>query len=800
MKTIGMWMLALMLGPWAMGQRIPGRYIVELTTEPVAEHVQRQPGRVRDRMASAAARTHRERIRGEQERMRTRLLDRGATVRDSADTVVNALFVEMSEEQAAAMAAEPGVKRVSQERTFHLLLDRALGLHHVPEAWERVGADRAGEGIKIAIIDTGVDVNHPGLAANGLSAPDGFPKVNYAFDAANVNGKVIVARSYVPLLRYRDPDNSVRDHVGHGTALSMIAAGGKADGPLATIQGVAPRAWIGCYKVFGTPGYNDSASDSAILKAMDDAVADGMDIINLSLGDDFAPRLADDVDVDAVERATAAGVLVVVAAGNNGPGMNTISSPATAPSALAVGSTTNARTFGTSVTAEGVGSFIGIAGGGAKPAAAVQGPLADVASLDGDGLGCGTLSGGSLSGKVALILRGACTFETKLLNAQRAGAVAGVVYAAADAPDPIGMSVGTATLPAQMVSNGDGLALKQAVGAAVKLDFDVRAVERPGGRVSDFSAVGPSVDLSVKPELMATGGDIYTATQSLDDWGDMYSATGYVLVDGTSFSTPLVAGAAALLKSARPGLTVADYRSLLVNSAAPVEKTWKSEDSTLQQTGAGLLDVTAALKSTVTANPVTLTWGAGATALDAWRKVTLTNRGAERESFRITVQPKRSDTAPLAVVGTVELEPGASAEVPLQWQAATMATGAQEGVVAVEGLTSGSVARVPYWYDATTNEPAAITLMYSLSSGRRGSGQQDAILVRVTDAAGVALTNVTPEVEVVSGGGSATYVTNYDTDIPGVFGISVYLGPVAGTNVFRVKAGTATLTVAIPGT
>src|SRR6185436_9852942 len=124
--------------------------------------------------------------------------------------------------------------------------------------------------------------------------------------------------SYVNLLARRDADQSARDRVGHGTALAVVAAGTRATGPLATIQGVAPRAYVGSYKVFGSPGVNDGATDDAILKAIDDAVADGMDIINMSLGDDLAPRLEHDPDVEAVERATKAGVIIVVAAGNNG--------------------------------------------------------------------------------------------------------------------------------------------------------------------------------------------------------------------------------------------------------------------------------------------------------------------------------------------------------------------------------------------------------------------------------------------------------------------------------------------------
>ena len=154
--------------------------------------------------------------------------------------------------------------------------------------------------------------------------PDGFPHVNADSDMAYTSNKVIVARSYASLFAARDPDPSASDHSGHGTATSMAAAGVTNAGPLATIAGVAPKAWLGSYKVFGSPGVNDGATESAVLKALDDAVSDGMDVINLSLGSDLTPLPANDPEVAAVERASALGVIVVVASGNNGPDPATV--------------------------------------------------------------------------------------------------------------------------------------------------------------------------------------------------------------------------------------------------------------------------------------------------------------------------------------------------------------------------------------------------------------------------------------------------------------------------------------------
>jgi subtilisin family serine protease len=798
-RNLLMALTAVVLSPALFAAKVPGRYIVELSTEPVTDYVaQVSPG---VRMQSAPAVSHRARIRSEQQLMRLRIEQQQARVLGSVDTVANALFVEIPDSEAALLAGLPGVKRIYPVRTMHMLLDRAVILHKVAEAWDQVGADRAGAGMKIAILDSGIDVAHPGFQDATLTAPASFPKTNLDSDAANTSGKVIVARSYVSMLPNRDPDLTARDRVGHGTALAMIAAGVRNAGPLATITGVAPKAYLGNYKVFGTPGFNDSTTDDVILKAIDDAVADGMDVISMSFGSDLAPRLADDPEAQAVERATRAGVIVVAAAGNDGPDLNTLSSPATAPSAIAVGATTNDRTFSESVEVAGLSHFIALAGDGPAPAAPLTAAIADVASLDGNGQACATLGAGSLTGRIALILRGICTFETKLNNAQRAGAVAAIVYAAQDSPSPIYMAVGLATLPAEMIGYDAGIAIKNALAGGsstvATLRFTPSAVSQTANQLTDFSAAGPNVDAGIKPDLMAVGRNMYTATQTFDPNGDMYDSTGYVLVDGTSFSTPFVAGAAALLKAARPGLSADQYRSLLINSAAAVQAR-NGQAATVQQAGGGLLDLSAALRSTVTANPVSLSFGSGGTDAQVSRTLTLTNIGGASDTFSIAVSPRSGDVVPTVAASTVELAAGASVDVPVSWSVSGVNPGAYEGAVAIAAGSTGAQIKLPYWY-AATSDPARVTTLDAITSGRRGSNQRDAALFRITDSSGVALAGIQPDVSVVSGGGTVRAINSYDSDIPGLFGIDVQLGPAAGTNVFRIQAGNASLDITITG-
>ena len=184
----------------------------------------------------------------------------------------------------------------------------------------------------------------------------------------------------------------------------------------------------------------------------------------MSLGSQPADRPSTDFLVQAVEKATAAGVVVVIAAGNEGPDLHSIASPGTSPDAITVGNSYNDRIFASQVTLDGAPqAYRSIPGSGPSPSSAVSGPVADVSTLDNTGLACAALPSGSLSGKIALILRGTCFFEDKINNAQNAGAIAALIYSTPAQPDPIPMAAGAATLPAAMVGNADGVDIKNRV-------------------------------------------------------------------------------------------------------------------------------------------------------------------------------------------------------------------------------------------------------------------------------------------------------------------------------------------------
>jgi subtilisin family serine protease len=778
-------LLLFALIPLLSAGRVPGRYIVELSTESVAEHAVPR----RDNLRGPSAQSHRALVRSEQQKLRGRL-SQLATVTGSVDTVANAIFVEKQDDDPSALRSLPGVRKVYPVRTFRMVLDHAVGVHRVTSAWNELGLDRSGAGIKIAIIDSGIESTHPGFSDSSLPSLEGFPKVADESDRVFTNSKIIVARSYVGLLPSRDPDRSARDRVGHGTALAMIAAG-VTNG---SITGVAPKAYLGNYKVFGTPGFSDSTTDEAILKAIDDAVSDGMDVINLSLGDDFAPRIEDDLEVQAIERAVRAGVIVVVAAGNNGPGAATVASPATAPSAIAVGASRNDRTFAASVELPGILTAVAVPGSGVAPSGPIEGTVVDVSAFEGSGQACGNLPTGAMIDRVALILRGECTFEQKLLNAQQAGAKAAIVYAAASAPHPFVMGAGTAGLPAEMVSYADGIAIKHAAASSevqAILRFTVGPVAVNPSQLASFSAAGPGVDQSVKPDLVAVGNDMYTAAQTYDRNGDMYSATGYITVGGTSFSCPFTAGVAALIKSARPGLTVEQYRSLIINTAAPLIGT------RIQQSGSGLLDALSALRSTVTASPTTLNFGSGTADPDTSRMLRISNAGTTEEIF--TIAADGAGAAPSTATGTVTLAPGASQDVAFDFRASGLEAGAHEGFIRIIGNASGTEVRVPFWYAVRTGAPASFTIISTTTSGRRGGMLRDAVYFKVLDAAGLPLLNVPLDAEATAGDGAVVSFTSYDPEVPGLYAVTLRLGLTAGTNQFRLHAGDAYVDVNITG-
>lgn len=752
------------------GQVVPGRYIVELAGEPAGKSARKAVVQTQQRRARAA------------------LAQRGVEVLDSVETVANALFVRATSEQAAALAALPDVALVEPVRLAKALLDHAILLQGVTDAWALTGgSEKAGAGIKIGILDTGIDAQHPAFQDSTLPALDGYPKVSAESDLKYTNQKIIVARAYPAA-----SDNSALDIKGHGTSVAMIAAGVRNNGPRGPITGIAPKAYLGNYKVF--PDNEERAPTDGILKALDDAVADGMDIINLSLGIFPAPRPAEDSLARAVERAMAAGVLVVVATGNEGPGSSTIGSPATALSAISVGNANNDRVFGALAKLEGTEGFIAEPGSGANSAVPITAPVFDVMNLDPTGLACAALPEGSLGGAIALVLRGECDFEEKLKIARAAGAVAALIYARPESPEPIPMAVGSSTLPAMMISNEDGTTIRARLhdGGTIPatLDFSLTSRARNQWKISGTSSRGPSADLTLKPELLAVGNPVYTAAPS------SARGPGYSIGSGTSLSAPMVAGAAAVLKAGRPGLTAVQYRSLLINSATRFSIDGNGVPAPVQQAGAGLLNAASALRSTISVVPSALSFGTTSGTINSFKTVSLTNLASTVDTLSISVERLGAGTAPTVSTETVQLGPGESQNVTVQMLGTNLSAGEHSGFLVVRSSQSSAEARVPYWFGVPSDQGSTIfTLLPNSPSGRK-TASTELFLLRTLDRFGMPL-QAEPTITVVSGGGSVQAKESIDSILPGFYGVEVKLGEEPGANIFQIDAAGATTRLVI---
>ncbi len=784
----------------AWAQTAPtGRYALILSDAPVLA----QNGTARQSAATAQA-VARNRVESAQALVRNELGARNIRITGAATDVLNAIFVAAPASRVAELQGLPGVTAVVPLRRRKMLLNDATKLMNSTAAWNIVGGlNNAGAGVKIAILDTGIDQTHPMLQDNSLAIPAGFPKCDKQSNCANfTNNKVIVARSYVsmvgagygsnPAANSQPDDFSARDRVGHGTAVATAAAGNTATGT-ATINGMAPKAWLGNYKIAGSPGVNDGTYDDAFIAALDDAVKDGMDVISTSFGGTAttgpldtgaACGLAANAPCDplalAFENAAAAGHIILAAAGNEGnggnygtatsyPTYNTIGSPADAPSVIAVGAASNTHSFnpGVIVTGSSVPGNLNLINANwtdaNSPYGAFSAPLLDLTQLgQSDDLGCNPLPTFSLNGAVALIERGTCTFVTKMTNAVNAGAI-GVIFWDNVSEPVTQFTPGGLTNFAQQtvgIANSDGQNLKTFIDSnpGYTVTIDPAAVEVPmtGAPVlADYSSFGPGLGTyGIKPDVLGVGGGsqngdlIYMGAQNFDPLGFAYSSTRYIAAAGTSFATPLVAGVSAIVKQQHPAYSGQQVKSAIVNTASQSITADDFGDSVnILQTGSGLTAADAALNTNVTIVPATVSFGAvksGATAT-ATQQLTLANTGSAPVTLTLAVQSAGVAAGANITVNpaSVSIAPGATQKVTVSLAGTASAAGVYYGNINVTG------ASVPLHVPFMFMVPAASTAGANLDpvlgdSNTAVAGQQipdGTVAFQLTDANGAPLTN-----------------------------------------------------------
>ncbi len=597
---------------------MPGRYLVETGGRPLVRGGDRRANESRLAAARSAARSA------------------GASVGDSFSALWTGISVTATQDQVRELAASPVVTAiypvltVARPKTSPSPTDATSMLDAIGAA----DVGWTGQGIKVGVIDTGIDIDNPDLGGGGSNGGTAFPSARVAYgkdfvgDNYDANGEF---GSTAPV-----PDARPDDCAGHGTHVAGIIG---ANGTGATgMVGVAPQVTLGAYRIFGCEG---STSSDLIIAAMTKAQADGMDVVNMSLGNVFASWPGYPQSVAATNLA-AAGVNVVVSAGNSGDtGLFSVGAPASGLGIVTVASFEPATVR---MKAIGVGT--------AKyPYTQVQHaavpPADDTTTLSlrsaSNGNAC-TAPASVPSGTALLVKYGACLVTTQLANSFNAGAEAVVIYYNKPGLATFNSSAGTFTKPAIGLAGSQGSALaakikKSGPQVMTWLSLQPDAVNPDGGRLSPFSSAGLAADLHLVPTITAPGGKIYSTLP--------VEQGGHGNLSGTSMASPYVAGTVALMLQAHPALKghPAQVSQLLYNTASPVLKATeagvtKRPEAVFRQ-GSGLVQVANAIDAGVTASPSVLELGEGTTHKVV---VTLTNTTAGT----LTYKPKRISGASAA--------------------------------------------------------------------------------------------------------------------------------------------------------
>ncbi len=562
----------------------------------------------------------------------------GARVTGEFDIALNGVGVELNGTALATIRSAPMVTNASYQGVYTPAGhdDPDLRLVSAFQAWAAGGGgDSAkGAGVKVAIVDTGIDISHPCFS-------DGDPDDDGEF----TNGKVIVAKVFnnkTPSLKFTPKD--VNGHGSHvaGTVACNEHTPAVVDGTVVPYEpsGVAPAATLGNYNVF--PGETGNARSEDILDALEAAYEDGFDVANMSLGG--ASSGIQDLLTIGVDNLDRGNMVVAVAAGNEGPGFSTVSSPGMAARALTAGASTVGHSIKRFVTVGGT-AYEAVRGDFGKPATDVTAPLEVVLDAAGPGglsTACSAVSA-DLTGSIALISRGGCTFSTKVRSVQNAGAV-GTIVVNQLAGGPFTMAQdGTAnqpTIPAYLVARDHRADLIAKDGQNATLHaLGVYAYDPARDNwMASFSSQGPTdVDFRVKPDVVAPGVNVLSAqpAHACD------APPCWAFFQGTSMATPHLAGAAAVVRSQHPAWTAAQVRSAIVNTAD--QGVLRTTDGSALETsvntiGTGRANVEAAVRAGVALDPVSVSFGAvpaGSGQSDV-RTVSVTALGGEATTVAVT--------------------------------------------------------------------------------------------------------------------------------------------------------------------
>ena len=590
-----------------------GAVLVELKGAPLAtyEKTKPEPGKKID-FSSTATKSYRAQLAALRSDFKQWLRTNAPNARVSRefDIGLNGVGVELNGTTVGTIAAAPMVQNVELQALFTPAAhdDPDLALINTLAGWGGSGGSTAGAGVKVAVIDSGIDISHScfGGGKNG-----------------GTNARVVVAKVFHHLARQRG--YTPADENGHGTHVAgtigcnlHTAASMDGVGIDYAPSGVAPAATLGNYNVF--PADVDDARSEDILDALEEAYEDGFDIANMSLGGGSNGNR--ELMTQAVDKLDEAGFLSAIAAGNSGPGAGSIQSPGMAPRALTAGGITVGHFLATPVaTSAGTlnsasGDLPSLDADDEDINATLKVVLDPANAVNGISTACNANkpAAGSLAGFIAVISRGTCTFSEKVRNAQDAGAIAALVVNNTGG-DPTAMGLGgipnEPTIVAYMLPLSDADEVKAANGNPATI-FATKDYVRTTNDSLHYNSTsrGPTdVTFRVKPDVVAPAVNVLSSQPS--DFCSIPPC--WAFYQGTSMATPHLAGMAAVLKGQHAGWSAAQIRSAIVNTATENVVTQANGSGRLETNvnaiGSGRANLGAATNAQLALDPVSVSFG-----------------------------------------------------------------------------------------------------------------------------------------------------------------------------------------------
>nr|WP_306254565.1 cell wall-binding repeat-containing protein [Ornithinimicrobium cryptoxanthini] len=510
------------------------------------------------------------------------------------EAALNGFAVEMTAAEAIHMRKAPGVLQVWEDEIRHadtVQTPDYLGLSGDNGVWatEFGGVDNAGEGIVVGVIDTGIDPNNPSFAGEGISAPpaDWAGDCNEAgvdrYAAFECNNKVIGARWYGEAFGNTvipEEFTSARDYNGHGSHTAGTSAGNH-DVPLSIqgaelglASGMAPAAHIAAYKaLWMTADGNGSGTTAGLVAAIDDAVLDGVDVINYSISGSSTNIMGP--DEVAFLFAANTGIFVSTSAGNSGDTVGVSSVAHNAPWTMTVAASTHNRGAENSVTLGNDATYDGVGYGGPVEAPLVYAgdiPATGVAASEAELCATGAVDDAAADGNIVVCMRGAYALVDKGSEVANSGGVGMVMI-----NDPAGAAGQNAIIyevPATHLAAAEGQLVKDYAQTAAAPTATISATTNTivnAPEMASFSSYGPALagggDL-LKPDITAPGVDIAAAYHV--DHSDPGTPT-FSQISGTSMSAPHIAGLAALMKQEFPEWSPAAIKSAMMTTARDVD-------------------------------------------------------------------------------------------------------------------------------------------------------------------------------------------------------------------------------------